>query len=43
MGQLKHQGEWEIILFITAELAFFCINRSRLGYKGIPEPKIEGK
>lgn len=41
MSQLKHQGEWEIILLITAELAFICINRSMLGYKDIPELKIE--
>lgn len=30
------------MLFITAELAFICINRSRLGYKDVPELKIEG-
>lgn len=42
MGQAKHQGEWEIILFITAEPAFICINRSRLGYKDMPELKIKG-
>lgn len=42
MGQLKHQEEWEIILFIPAELTFICINRSRLGYKDMPELKIKG-
>lgn len=42
MGRLKHQGEGEIILFISAELAFICINRSRPGYKGMPELKIKG-
>lgn len=36
-----HQGEWEIILLITAELAFLCINRSMPGYKDMPELKIE--
>lgn len=41
MSQLKHQGEWEIILLITAELAFLCINRSILGYKDMPELKME--
>lgn len=41
MSQLKHQGEWEIMLLITAELAFLCINRSMLGYKDMPELKIE--
>lgn len=41
MSQFKHQGEWEIILLITAELAFLCINRSMPGYKDMPELKIE--
>lgn len=43
MGQLKQQGEREIMLFITAELACICINRSRLGYKDIPQRKNQGK
>lgn len=41
MGHLKHKGEGKITLFITAELAFVYINRSRLGYKDMSELKIE--
>lgn len=41
MSQPKHQGEWEIILLLTAELAFLCINRSMPGCKDMTELKIE--
>lgn len=38
MGHLKHKGEGEMTLLITAELAFVW---SRLGYKDMSELKIK--